>query len=1400
MSMQRRAVKGLMAKKRDGKAMAASSKEPSTVKWAAPLCEGRTNFSNAAGSTGNGATGRCAGSEGGVNHPQSGGGNGKIDGGGNTAIDFTSAFKIGYKGSDGEDLLTSAMTSMYKKQKETAIQVHSENRSYVALILNESKLSAEQRARLWHWRLGHCNPQTTVNMSKQGLVSGLDVRHVLNEDCTECDQAKFKKGTFKRAEAPETRKHYPPYYKLYGDGFGGQKSFGTKSLDGGKGAFIFVCAGTGAISVKLYSSKSQFAVLLKRQLIEIEAMDFFTRILVLDGTGENISKDVRDVCDSFHVVIEYSSAGAPQENARAEKGVQDIGRITRALFVGAPHAPQSFWALALLYACIIHFVLPNQGNNGRSPYLMVHRRAPQISRMFFRVWLAPAEFMPVVGSNVRTDELTVGGYFAGISGGGILIARKKDWKIFRVSRRHVRVHEGMYIEHPSVREQRKLLAIKVDEGSDQEELPVKAVPSIEELRPPSKQQEAAVKSGMGSGVGDNDKPIAAPYVEEHLEMSTKESMEKVDALQDAVQSWRKKDMAGGGEAHGEVLSQLRALRDELGVKANHNEYASSTKRKRNGAGASAEGIPSKRGKGKVAQAEVDDANIIGDGEKRGFTATRPDPEADDHGKKSGSGSGSGASGDVEAIDSGSGSGSGSDSESIESEDEELLPRTKKTQRKVYQLPLGARVEIDTTRFDGDVPGSYSKDKPVVTQGTIIGKKSGGVITARWDDGDITDSHWSHLRSMGLKATVESMLMAAECMGMYASVALLAGDVLTEEAKDVANKVAPPRNFFECLLRDDWKLWLESIRREMKGWEENDAFEEIDFDDASLDHPILELAELFSVKRDGRYKLRLIALGNILRKGMDYKETFAPTVTADGLRWFLSMACSCNKQIYGGDVATAYLTGKQRTDLSAFIPSFGEMHALPMRELKQLRGELQTMEKQEGIRAIRRLSKRKGRPKKLWRLKRPIYGIPDAGNAFAIKFQEDHTNLLKMRQSVVDPCIYWKFRYSDVEGPATRLQTAEDLALRKEADGLGIKLANDGRIVVGYIFLISWVDDVRYFGTAEEVAWYRKESPNCMPITDEGESQEFVSLEIKQDLVAGTLEVTQSKYFLAAAKRFSKYLVGKKFPSTPLPESWKPEEGSDADRAEARGLPYRELIGVLAYPSTYVKLEIRLAISLLSRYLHAPTKEHFKMALRTLMYCVGTHDIGIMYSRGLDEHGVNTLYAYADSNFESPKSTGGRQVYMNGAIISASAQRHSTVDTSTTEAELTECFKCAQDVMGFRNLMEEVGLMNDEPTTIYQDNSPAIQILNQKGSLASRSKFMDIRIFKVREWIDEGALVTTYCNTLSMAADIGTKALGERQFVFCRDLMNGYALVQAGSGNKPTGLSAMCISWEDLQSE
>jgi hypothetical protein len=71
------------------------------------------------------------------------------------------------------------------------------------------------------------------------------------------------------------------------------------------------------------------------------------------------------------------------------------------------------------------------------------------------------------------------------------------------------------------------------------------------------------------------------------------------------------------------------------------------------------------------------------------------------------------------------------------------------------LPMGARVEINTVRFDGDKPGSYSKGRAKVAKGRLVGKKKGGVLTSEWDDGDVTNSYWSHLRSLGLKHTVET---------------------------------------------------------------------------------------------------------------------------------------------------------------------------------------------------------------------------------------------------------------------------------------------------------------------------------------------------------------------------------------------------------------------------------------------------------------------------------------------------------------------------------------------------------------------------------------------------------------------------------------------------------------------
>ena len=54
---------------------------------------------------------------------------------------------------------------------------------------------------------------------------------------------------------------------------------------------------------------------------------------------------------------------------------------------------------------------------------------------------------------------------------------------------------------------------------------------------------------------------------------------------------------------------------------------------------------------------------------------------------------------------------------------------------------------------------------------------------------------------------------------------------------------------------------------------------------------------------------------------------------------------------------------------------------------------------------------------------------------------------------------------------------------------------------------------------------------------------------------------------------------------------------------------------------------------------AGTRRERVCALQLLEYCHTTREIGIMFSRGLDKHGVNLLYAYADSTTPAGNTAG-----------------------------------------------------------------------------------------------------------------------------------------------------------------
>ncbi len=216
--------------------------------------------------------------------------------------------------------------------------------------------------------------------------------------------------------------------------------------------------------------------------------------------------------------------------------------------------------------------------------------------------------------------------------------------------------------------------------------------------------------------------------------------------------------------------------------------------------------------------------------------------------------------------------------------------------------------------------------------------------------------------------------------------------------------------------------------------------------------------------------------------------------------------------------------------------------------------------------------------------------------------------------------------------------------------------------------------------------------------------------------------------------------------------------SEEEMAEASHLPYTSLLGVCQYPSAYTRLEMRYAMSILSRFRTKWGKKHFEILTKTLEYGYTTRKMGLKYDGNQAEDKTNVLEGFSDSSLSLPRSQGCRCVTLNNAAISFTSKRHTTTDDSTAAAKSTEQYLCACDVECYRNLMQEMGLLQDGPTVIWQDNQAAIQIAMNRGALAKKTRAMDMRVMTIRNKIEDMKVVPMYLRTSEMIADIDTKAL------------------------------------------
>ncbi|KAG6520057.1 hypothetical protein ZIOFF_017087 [Zingiber officinale] len=202
--------------------------------------------------------------------------------------------------------------------------------------------------------------------------------------------------------------------------------------------------------------------------------------------------------------------------------------------------------------------------------------------------------------------------------------------------------------------------------------------------------------------------------------------------------------------------------------------------------------------------------------------------------------------------------------------------------------------------------------------------------------------------------------------------------------------------------------------------------------------------------------------------------------------------------------------------------------------------------------------------------------------------------------------------------------------------------------------------------------------------------------------------------------------------------------------------YRSLVGSLIY-LTNTRPDIVYSVSLISRFMHEPSKLHYAAAKRILRYLQGTRKLGIKYVKEKE----NKLVGYTDSDWagslDDRKSTSGYIFCLGSKIISWVSKKQKTVSLSSAEAEYIAATDAACEAVWLRRILSDVEQKQEAPTTIFCDNNSTIA-MTKNPVFHARTKHIELRHHFIRDLVSDKKIQLKFINTNEQLADDFTKAV------------------------------------------
>lgn len=393
----------------------------------------------------------------------------------------------------------------------------------------------------------------------------------------------------------------------------------------------------------------------------------------------------------------------------------------------------------------------------------------------------------------------------------------------------------------------------------------------------------------------------------------------------------------------------------------------------------------------------------------------------------------------------------------------------------------------------------------------------------------------------------------------------------------------------------------------------------------------------------------------------------------------------------------------------------------------LHGDLQEeiyMEQPEGFTA-------KGKEEYVCKLNKSLYGLKQAPRQWYMKFESVMGEQGYIKTNT-DHCVFFK-RFGDDD----------------------------------FIILLLYVDDMLVVGrNMSRINQLKKQLSTSFDMKDLGPAEQILAMRIVRRREERKIFLSQEKYILKVLQRFK--TENAKVVSSPLPPGVKLSREQCPSTCEKKEymqkVPYSSAVGSLMYAMICTRPDIAHAVSVVSRFLSNPGKEHWNAVKWIMRYLRGTSNFGLCFGSDTPE-----LVGYADADMagdiDTRKSTSGYLITFAGGAVSWQSRLQKCVALSTTEAEFIAATEGCKELLWMKNFLKELGF-NQDRYVLFCDNQSAIY-LAKNSTFHAKSKHIDMRYHWIRDVVNSKLVYLEKIHTDDNGSDMLTKALSREKIVACR---------------------------------